>query len=461
MYIDRLNHVARRLLGPFAIDPITPLALAVFRATFGLGLLYMLLVYEPIRAKAFDLRQPHGPFADAEWVYALATNHTAASAFQFLACAAAILFILGVFARAAYVVVVSMMFIHVLMILTRVSAHDWDLPIVTLIAMTIVPWGEAPPVWTLRHSWRALGARRLASQACGFAVWFPGLMVGLAFAAAAYAKVGRTGIQWITNGTVRYHFVEDGRNAPITLGLWIAAHTELSIFLSLIAVLAEAVFVLIVFARGWRVRLAFGLMGASMMAGFTLLQNVAWWPWRILFLAFLPWTLLKSSDETVVAAPDRAGGGATVAQPRDLTWVHGALVFSLIGVQVWASWKKVELEPVISNFPMYAYTWSSPEEFNRRQARTRFEADGVDISDRIEYANGESLLRDMATFQSVTAHQEPDPNDVRRFTDAYRRTYGTLPSTVDVFVVQRPFDFQQGRYLPQTREHLGTVQLPP
>ena len=203
MPADCVNSLARRLLSPFGIEPITPLAFAAFRTAFGLGLLYVQVVYQPFRAKPFDVRNPHGPLADAEWINALAMNHTALSIFQIVACAAAVLFIAGILARLAYVVVVSMMFINVLMILTRTGGHDWGLPIVTLIVMTIVPWNEAPPLWQLRRSWAAYGAPHLASRVYGFAVWIPGLMVGLAFAAAAYAKVGGTGLEWITNGTVR------------------------------------------------------------------------------------------------------------------------------------------------------------------------------------------------------------------------------------------------------------------
>jgi len=460
MPAERVNAGARWLLGRFGIEPITPLGLAAFRTLLGLGLLYILLRYEPIRAKEFDVRNPHGPLADAEWLYALATNHTATSILQFVACAAAVMFIVGVFARLAYVVVVSMMFVNVLMILTRTAAHNWGLPITTLIVMTIVPWGEAPSLWQLRRGWAAFATPDRASRVYGFAVWIPGLTVGLAFAAAAYAKLVGTGIQWITNGSVRYHFVEDGRGAPISLGLWIAAHERLSIAMSFVAVFVEAVFILVIFARDWRARMAFGLMGASLMAGFALLQGVTWWPWRILFLAFLPWTLLTAREELAAGTAPRTGARSMPANVRDLTWVHAALVVSLVGVQVWASWREVEMEPLISNYPMYAYTWPSPEEFNRHQARTRFEADGVDISEQVESSDGEEVLRQMATASDASGHKTPDPDALTLFTESYSRTYGALPQSIDVFVVQRPFDWQNGRYLPQTREYIGTAHLP-
>jgi uncharacterized membrane protein YkgB len=460
MRADRANALARRLLRPFGIPAITPLALAVFRTLLGLGLLYILLVYQPIVARSDDVRRPHSPLADTEWVYALAVNHAVTSVLQDVACIAAVLFIAGVYARPAYVVVVLLMLVNVLMILARSGGHDWGLPIVTLSALTVVPWSEAPNLFQLSRSWARFSAGSLASRVYGLAVWLPELTVGLAFAAAAYAKVGVTGIRWITNGTVRYHFVEDGRNAPVTLGLWIATHGSLAIALSLAAVLAEALFILVIFARGWRARAAFGLMGASLMAGFTLFQGVAWWPWRILFLAFLPWTLL-TSHEAAAASAGPASFSPSMTR-RDLTWVHAALVVALIGTQLWASARVIEIEPFISNYPMYAYTWSSTEEFDRHQSRTRFEAGGTDISNRIEAADGEDTLRRMAAqnedSDSSRAAREEDLAD---FSARYRRMYGSLPPAIDVILVRRPFDWQRGRYLPQTRERIGTVHLAP
>jgi len=460
MRVEQANDLARRLLRPFGISPITPLALAIFRTVLGLGLLYILLVYQPIVARADDVRRPHSPLADMQWVYALAVNKGATSVFQGVACVAAALFTVGIFARPAYVVVVSLMLVNVLMILARAGGHDWGLPIVTLLILTVVPWSDAPSLFQLPRSWARFSAASLASRAYGFAVWLPGLTVGLALAAAAYAKVVGTGVQWITNGTVRYHFVEDGRNAPVTLGLWIATHPTVAIAVSLAAVLTEAGFILVIFARDWRTRLAFGLMGASMMAGFTLFQGVAWWPWRILFLAFLPWTLLTTLDKgTAIASPDDVSGSSFVAR-RDLTWTHALLVVVLIASQLWVSARAIEIEPFVSNYPMYAYTWSSTEEFERHQSRTRFEADGKDISDRIEAAGGEDVLRQMVTRNDDSESNRDDIEEDRAdFIARYTRIYGGVPPSIDVILLQRPFDWQRGRYLPPTRSRIGTLHL--
>src|SRR5262245_52730662 len=243
MHAERANELARKLLRPFGIPAITPLALAIFRTLLGLGFIYILLVYQPIEANELDIRRPYSPLADVDWVYALAINHTATLVLQIVACIAAVLFTVGIFARTAYVVVVSLFLVNVLMILARSAGHDWDLPIVTLLVMTAVPWSAAPNLFEMRRSWGTFSAENLASRAYGFAVWLPGLTIGLAFAAAAYAKVGLTGIKWITNGTVRYHFVEDGRLALISLGLWIATHPFLAVLMSLAGVLIETVFI--------------------------------------------------------------------------------------------------------------------------------------------------------------------------------------------------------------------------
>jgi hypothetical protein len=145
MFGETANRLARALLRPLGIPAITPFALAAFRALFGCGLLYLLRTYPPTLAeRALDVRQPHSPFADKEWVYALAVNHEARVVLANVAYVAAVCFILGIFARPADVVVVSLMFVNVLMVLARYGAHVDDL----------VP---LPVVAALREKWEAGG----------------------------------------------------------------------------------------------------------------------------------------------------------------------------------------------------------------------------------------------------------------------------------------------------------------
>ena len=445
--------VPSTLLRPFAIPAITPLAFAIFRGLFGLGLFYVFWRYEPFTVLP-PIHDPHSPFANVDWLYQLAQNHRAMRLSEYVACGAAAMFALGVWARPMYFVVVTMAFLDVLKVLGRVSAHDWGLPLVTLLALTVVRWSDVPNLAVIASEPRKYASPQQRSCAMGFAVWLPGLTIGLAFAAAAYAKVFVTGVRWITNGTVRYHFVEDGRNAPVAWGLWIATHSRLAVALSLAAVVVEAIFILVIFVREWRTRLAFGLMGLSLMVGFTLFQGIAWWPWRILFLAFLPWTLLTMREE-----PEIESAPAAIKAPRalDLGWTHATVVALLVGVQLWASAREVEVQPFVSNYPMYAYTWSSTDEFERGQVRMHFEAGGIDITDRVNSIDGHGVLRDIV--EAEKGHGRDLQKQLGRFAAGYQERYGEAPPAIDVVLIHRPFDWQNGKYLPEFREYVDTIRF--
>src|SRR5256885_13174764 len=116
------------LLRPFAIPAITPLAFAIFRGLFGLGLLYVFVRYEPFTVLP-PIHDPHSPFADAAWLYWLAEKHRAMRLFEIIACGSAAMFAFGLWARPMYFVVVTMALLDGLKVLGRGSAHGLGLPI--------------------------------------------------------------------------------------------------------------------------------------------------------------------------------------------------------------------------------------------------------------------------------------------------------------------------------------------
>lgn len=432
--------VTTRWLRLFGVPRITAYSLGVFRAVLGFGLLLILLVADPIVAVPLDLQQAYSPLADMGWVHGLAASETGTRTLQVIGCVSALLFALGIWARPSFVVLVTVLLTHATMLLLRRGVHDWDLPIVTLLALLVVPWGDAPPIFRLRpHSGET-------SRAYGFAVWLPGLTIGLAYAAAAYAKMQTSGFEWITSGAVRYHFVDDGQNAPVELGLWIATQPGLAVVLSALTVLIEVIFIVVIFMSGWRARAAFGLVGAVLMGGFYLFQGVHWWPWLILYAAFLPWSRVS---------PTRAIDGR-----RDLTWVHGCVVVALVVTQIWASIRAIEIEPLLSNYPMYSITYQSPEHFERSHGRPHFEAEGSDITDRVAAAGGASALFNIAERLKEGAPLSPElASALAEFGGRYATLFGVVPPAIDAVLLTEPFDWQAGRYLPPARERVGTVRL--
>jgi len=429
-----------RWLRLFGVPRITARSLGIFRALLGFGFLLILLFADPIIAVPLDLQHAYSPVADMGWVHRLAASGTGTFTLQVAGCVSALLFALGIWARPSFFVLVPVLLIHATLLLVRRGVHDWDLPIVTLLALLVVPWGDAPPIFNLRsHSSET-------SRAYGFAVWVPGLTIGLAYIAAAYAKLHTSGLAWITTGAVRYHFVDDGKNAPIDLGLWIATQPGLAIVLSALVVLVEAIFIIVIVLSGWRARAAVGLVGASLMGGFYLFQGVHWWPWLILYSAFLPWNRI---------VPARAIDGR-----RDLTWLHGGVVAALVTAQFWASYRVIEIEPLLTNYPMYAVTYQSPEHFEYSHGRPHFEAEGSDITDRVVEAGGAPTLLTIAERQKEGAPMSPDlASALADFGGRYATLFGTAPTSIDAGLLLEPFDWQAGRYLPPARESVGVVHL--
>ena len=125
-------------------------------------------------------------------------------------------------------------------------------------------------------------------------MWVSGLVFGVAFAAAAWAKAVGTGPSWILNGSVKYHFITDSLNAPVDWGLRLAGHPQLAVLASLGTVVAEALVITAAFSRNGGYWLGLGAVALGMLAGFGLFMGVFWYRWWILLLGFLPWARFRT-----------------------------------------------------------------------------------------------------------------------------------------------------------------------
>ena len=439
-----------RLLRFLGIPAIDAVSLGVFRTLIG-GSLFLIVLAYPIDAVPLEAQRVYSPLAGAAWVRALAASGAATAAVHVLALASALAFAAGIRPRVAYAVLVGTLSLRTLFILLQAGAHDWGTPLLTLWALVVVPWNDAPsPLAAVRRNDRTSGRESASGDVVsqrswryGFAVWLPGLTLGLAFAAAALEKLRRSGLDWITTGAVRYHFVEDAANAPFDLGLWVATQQPLAVALSLGGILIEASFIAVIFVRDWRLRAIFGLAAAGLMLGFWVFQGIHWWAWLMLLFAFLPW------NRTCHDAP-REG-----LQP-----MYGIVVAALLAGQVWASYHRIEVEPLLSNYPMYSTTYGSPEDYEQHHRRLVIRTNGVDITERVQAVDGAGPVSRAA--ESAAGAQPPDP-EVRRalgeFRERYERAFGPAPASVEVFFFKRSFDWKAGRFNPEAFEPLGTVSL--
>jgi hypothetical protein len=214
-------------------------------------------------------------------------------------------------------------------------------------------------------------------------VWIPGLVLGVGFAAAAWAKltVPSSLAAWILNGTIKYHFVTDSVQAPVDWGLRLALYPRIAVLASFVAIATETLLVTTAFTRSERYRLLIGTAALGLIVGFWLFMGVLWPGWWILLLGFLPWQALdgwmgRLKPAAAMAAPAMGGlkpapatGPAVTSTAAHLaTAAQVAVVAFLIGQQFVASSIQREVPPMFSWYPMYSGTYSSPADWNSRRA---------------------------------------------------------------------------------------------
>jgi hypothetical protein len=275
--------------------------------------------------------------------------------------AGGVAFTVGLFTRATYTFFVAAAIVWAYIVVLRDSTHPHSTLALSLVALLPSRWGDA---WSI-DSWlnRRLGRRgmvRAPGKHYGYSPWAPGLVFGIAFAAAAWAKLARNAswTEWILNGSIKYHFITDAVNAPVDWGLQFAVHPLLAITVSFAAVATEALVITAAFSRREGYRLCLGAAAAALLAGFWLFMGVYWAGWWILLLGFLPWQHLSRA---VVSATER------LPQPSfssRITAAQAAAALLLIAQQVVISRLGVERAPMFTHYPMYSSTHASAAAFD-------------------------------------------------------------------------------------------------
>jgi hypothetical protein len=278
-------------------------------------------------------------------------------------------FTIGLLTRATYALFVAGALIWAFVAVVHDSTHPNSVLIITLVALLPSRWGAAWSVdrWltgTRRHQARPYG------KAYGYSIWIPCLVFGTAFAAAAWAKLSRSGLEWILNGTVKYHFITDSFNAPVQWGLQLSGHPWLAIAASAGVLAAELLVITAAFVGSERYRLTIGAAAAATLAGFWLFMGVLWPAWWVLLLGFLPWRRLdrylgaqpvraKGADRGTAPLPGGVPGGASM-----VTAAQAAAVTFILGQQLVMSAWAVERAPMFTNYPMYSWTFASTDAFD-------------------------------------------------------------------------------------------------
>lgn len=337
-------------------------SVALFRILFGSALL-MILLTSPVRAGwAADPTNVVSPaqalmlriLVDAPWV---------AEWLQPWVVFWGAMFVAGAFARAAFACLSIGVLAWAVLYTTGTTHHTVSALLLTLIALLGSRWSDAWSVDAWRR--RAQPPSRGTPQQYGYTVWVPGLVLGVVFAAAAFAKLRDGGLAWILNGTVKYHFLSDSTDALVDWGLQIGRYQWLAVLLSFGAIATEALVIVGVASRGYRYRLIAGGAALCLLLGFLLLQGIFWPAWWVLLLSFLPWHLVRATAGFPASAAAMDAASRAVPSGR-LPTAAIVMVLALAAQQVAVSLLTLEVSPVLSTYDMYSTTYGSPAEYEEK-----------------------------------------------------------------------------------------------
>ena len=364
---------AARWLGE-QIPDMSPEAVALFRIVFGVCLLIVIIrrpvtaafAAEPSNVISGVQRVLLQVFASAPWMV---------DGLQWWIGFWGVMFIAGAFVRLAFAALTAGVMAWALLYTTTTTYHTVSSLLLTLLVLQWSRWSDA---WSV-DAWRRGRIERGAKE-YGSTIWVPGVVLGVVFAAAAAAKLLDTGLAWIVNGTVKYHFLSDSPQAMVDWGLRIGRSPALSVLLSFGAVAVEALVIVGAVLGAYRYRLLAGAAALSLLAGFALFQGLFWPGWWMLLLSFLPWHLVGRPANHLRADPAPFPRTAVV------------LVMSLIALQLAVSLLRVEVSPLLSTYDMYATTYGSPAEYEQKagQAYWIVGVDGDSMAHRCRISRGEA-----------------------------------------------------------------------
>jgi len=448
------------------IPAVSATELGVYRLLFGLALIWT--IYDmrlPTQAfpHEFHLRS-HVP-ESWTWIHDLAAQPERVVGLEYIAITLAALFAIGLATRLSYTALVLVLTVWTFVRLTHTAVHNWSAMFVTLWAFLPVRWGDGFSVDRLIGS---LFGRppldNLRRRSYGYALWVPGLVFGTAMAGAGSAKVVQGGLAWITNGTVKYHFVTDAAKAPSDWGLVVATQPTAAVLLSGAAVATELTVVLAVLVPSYLWRLPFALSGLGLLIGFYIFQNEWWWAWWTLYLAFfIPWPQL-------VRLVARYEANATNEAWSRLTWLHVSAVLAICVLQITASTLRIERAPFMSDYPMYSTTYTSIAEFqeqNPGQSTYHFSvrfADGTQqsASQVFEDLGLDEVVRD--AFADIRDGNQDAVEDtapvIASAAKQLAEHYGEPISGITVLLDERGFNWETGKYYwRQIRTPVYTFEL--
>jgi hypothetical protein len=412
---------------------------AAFRIVFGLALLALFLQQRV--GPASVLQSTNALTALHQWLIApfVRAPFLTQWVLPWLLCWT-VLFIVGAASRFSYLMLTFGAFAWAALMTTRLGYHMVSALLVALVCLLPSRWGDAWSVdawWRRRRPGTPVEAR--SPREYGYTTWIPGVVIGVAFAAAALAKLRDSGIAWILNGTVKYHFLSDAASAPLDWGLRVGLYPKLAIALSFAAILIESLIVFGAFARSYVYRAAAGIAAAALLSGFALFQGIFWPAWWLLLVSFLPWHRLVRNSMPLQSAD--ASLTRDVARLR----LQPLIVIVFIAQQLLVSGLSLEAGPALSTYGMYSNTYDSPEAYESQSTTSYWlTSDGRQCNVSEEVARAVALAR--------------SGSDVAAAHDAVQRCFGTTDvSRVEAEQRRTRIDWKRWRPAGETRLTLSAA----
>ena len=350
-----VQSVGRGLYG--RIPEVSAEAAALFRIVFGIALL-VCFVLTPVGSESI----PDAPMPDdTPWPTRMVGEIFVASPGRagligpWLLISGALV-IAGAFTRVSFAACTAGAIAWGVVLSLRSGHHPFSVAILAMLCLLPSRWGDA---WSV-DAWRARRRRTPAEpREYGYTVWVPGVVLGVALAGAAAAKLMEGGIGWILNGSVKYHVLTDAANAPVDWGVRFALVPAVAVALSLGGIAVESLVLPAAIVGPWGVRFAAAGAAALLFVGFWAFHGLFWPWWWMLLLAFAPWHRLYPGRRRP-REPEPAGAARRI--PR-LRHVQAAFLGLAAVQQVAASACALEVPPLISAYDMYSKTYSSPEAY--------------------------------------------------------------------------------------------------
>jgi hypothetical protein len=337
------------------IPPASAEAVALFRIVLGTALLLYFLGKPVVAAWAAIPQTRVHAAPEALWIFTAAP--WIVGWVQPWLAFWSVLFIIGAMSRTAFVMLTIGALAWGVVYTTQITYHSVCAPLTMLVFLTWSRWGDA---WSV-DAWLRRNRRphSVTPREYGYTVWIPSLILGVVFLAAAVAKMWESGLPWILNGTVKYHFLSDSPDALVDWSSWVGTHPWVAVFLSFSTIAIESVAIIGICSRAYRYRLAAGCMAFPLMLGFGLLHGLIWPLWWMMMLSFLPWHLVRPAAARAASLPNQ------FLLPSESWRLRFAvvLVLTFVGQQIVVSALKLDVPPLLSFYDMYATTYDSPAEY--------------------------------------------------------------------------------------------------